>query len=60
MRRFAKKEAEMRKFADGSKAPLPKAKRKGKKIKSTHFARAGARTHLKNAKMWKQTKAKKV
>jgi hypothetical protein len=59
MRKFAKDEAKMREFADGSKAPLPKAKHKGRKVKMGIHAGAGKKLKgVRNAKMWKQTGAK--
>lgn len=59
MRKFEKDEQKMRKFADGSKAPLPKAKRKKRKTKVSASAGAGRKLKgVKNAKMWKQSGAK--
>ena len=59
MRKFAKDEARMRKFADGSKAPLPKAKRKRHKVKMGVKAGAGHKLKgVKNHKNWKQSGAK--
>lgn len=61
MRKFAKKEAQMRQFADGSKAPLSRSKHKGRRVKASVSAGAGKKLKgVKNAKMWKQGKAKKV
>jgi hypothetical protein len=60
MRKFAKDEAKMRKFADGSKAPLSKSKhKKGRKVKLSTKSGAGHKLKgVKNHKNWKQTGAK--
>ena len=59
MRKFAKVAAKMRKFADGSKAPLSRSKRKGRKVKASVSDGAGRhKKGVKNAKMWKQSGAK--
>jgi hypothetical protein len=59
MRKFAKDEAKMREFADGSKAPLSRSKHKGRKVKLSKSDGAGKKLKgVKNAKMWKQSGAK--
>ena len=59
MRKFAKIAARMRKFADGSKAPLSRSKRHGRKVKMGVRAGAGKKLKgVKNHKNWKQSGAK--
>jgi len=55
MRKQAKLEAKMRKFADGSRGSLSKGKHPGKKIKVGHHAAAGKnRPKVKRHKMWRK------